>query len=210
MGQVRSSSVKKLLIIGVAIVLGVAVILKGMGMIGDEDPKVRVERLMSGIGAEIVDQPMTEEQQSWVLEAGPGETFDLRQLPEDTVVFLNFWATWCKPCRDELPSMVRLRQRMADRRFMMVAVSYDESWDDITSFFEKVAGGMPPAGQVTIVRDPSAGTEGVRTLRETFGTTAIPDTYVVYNGRVVSRFVNARDWVTPSIVEYLQHLAPKR
>ncbi|TNF25942.1 MAG: TlpA family protein disulfide reductase [Deltaproteobacteria bacterium] len=165
---------------------------------------------MGGIGAEIVDQSMTDEQQGWSLEAGPGKTFDLRQLPRDTVVFLNFWATWCKPCRDELPSMLRLRQRLADRRFTMVAVSYDESWDDIESFFKQVAGSMPPPEQLVIVRDPKAGEEGVRTLRETFGTTAIPDSYVIYNGRVISRFVNARNWTDPSIVEYLQRLAPKR
>jgi len=211
MSSARSKSVrKKLILIGAGAILGVFVILKGLGFFDEKDPQVRVERLMNGIGAEIVDQPMTDEQRTWTLEAGPDKTIDLRQLPKDTVVFLNFWATWCKPCRDELPSMLRLRQRLADRRFAMVAVSYDDGWDAIEGFFGKVAGGMPPAEVLTILRDPKAGDDDVRTLKQTFGTTALPDSYVVYNGRVVSRFVNARDWTDPSIVEYLQRLAPKR
>ena len=86
----------------------------------------------------------------------------------------------------------------------------DDGWGDIEGFFQKVAGGMPPADVLTVLRDPTAGDDDAKTLRHTFGTTAIPDSYVVMNGRVVARFVNTRDWTDSRIVEYLQRLAPKR
>jgi len=102
--------------------------------------------------------------------------------------------------------MFRLREALGDRRFMMVAVSYDDQWGDIRSFFEQWVGRLPSDGQMLLLKDTSL--EEGRTLRETFGTTQIPDTYVLLDGRVVARFVNAREWTDPTIVEYFRKLAP--
>src|SRR6266542_3911399 len=54
------------------------------------------------------------------------------------VVFVNFWATWCPPCREEMPSMVRLGQELARRhpgKFAMVAVSVDDGWAPVREYF---------------------------------------------------------------------------
>jgi len=70
-----------------------------------------------------------------------GTRFSLASL-RGQVVFVNFWATWCPPCRDEMPSMVRLGQDLTRRypgRFKMVAVSVDEELDAVKEFF-----GAPP------------------------------------------------------------------
>lgn len=51
-------------------------------------------------------------------------------------------------------------------------------------------------------------TNDARTLRETFGTTQIPDSYVIWDGRVIARFVNSREWTDPAIIDYFEKLSP--
>lgn len=167
----------------------------------------QAKKLMAQIRAEVVEAPLTRAQLEWPLETGDGKVFTLAQLPKDRLIFLNFWATWCAPCREELPSMFRLRQELGDRAFMMVAVSYDEQWTDIRDFFQKWVGRLPADSQMSLLKDSKL--EEGDTLRETFGTTQIPDSYVIYDGRVVSRFVNARNWTDPSIIDYFEKLAPE-
>lgn len=166
----------------------------------------RVKQLMAATRAEVVELPLTSEQAGWRLTSDTGEAFTLGSLPRDTLVFLNFWATWCPPCREELPSMLGLRDSMRGHRFMMVAVSYDDTWDDIRSFFTRWIGRTPSPSQLLVVKDEKV--DPGTTLRETFGTNEMPDTYVVLNGQVLARFVNSRTWTDPSIVEYFQALAP--
>src|ERR1039457_2082990 len=60
------------------------------------------------------------------------------------VVLLNFWATWCPPCREEIPSMMKLNAAMAGKPFQMVAVSIDEGGvPDIESFFKTSGFSLP-------------------------------------------------------------------
>lgn len=168
----------------------------------------QVKELIAETDAEIIDVPLTEQQARWPLEMQDGQRVELSQLPRDTLVFLNFWATWCGPCRTELPSMLKLRQELGDRRFAMVAVSYDEGWDEIGTFFKAFRGAIPAPNELFVLRDPAV--DDQLTLRETFGTTKLPDTYVLMNGRVLARFVNVRNWTHPSVVDYFSLLAPMR
>ena len=59
-------------------------------------------------------------------------------------ILINFWATWCEPCIREIPSMLALAKQMRRSEFVMFAVSYDDSWDPVLSFFEQYTGGIPP------------------------------------------------------------------
>lgn len=169
-------------------------------------PTEQAKKLMGQIRAEAIDAPLTPTQLAWKLETEEGVR-TLADLPRDTVIFLNFWATWCEPCRDELPSMLQLRGGLEDRRFMMVAVSYDEEWSQIREFFRSWFGRMPSNRELLLLRDPHL--EEGTTLRETFGTTQIPDSYVIYNGRVLARFVNARNWADTSIYNYFLLISPE-
>lgn len=129
------------------------------------------------------------------------------------VVFVNFWASWCPPCREEMPSMMALGAELASRhpgRFTMLAVSVDEGWASIERFFAE---------------PPFRGTSAPLTLaldRKDQATTAafycaarggcpgeykLPETYVVDpQGRLVAYVVGPRDWSDPRPRAYLEHL----
>ena len=108
------------------------------------------------------------------------------------VVFINFWATWCPPCVEEMPSMLRLQAKMADDpRFEMLAISTDEGWTPVRKFFEQ----KPP---FEVLLDA----EGK--LARTYGTEKFPETYVVVDGRLVGHIIGPRDWDTWYAEAYLR------
>jgi thiol-disulfide isomerase/thioredoxin len=103
---------------------------------------------------------------------------------KDKVVFLNFWATWCPPCVEEMPSMLHLYDRMKnDDRFVLLAVSADESWDPVKKFFAD-----RPLPGFKVLLDPGG------KIAKQYGTTMFPETYVVVNGRIVGFIEGPRDW----------------
>lgn len=178
-------------------------------------PAARVLELSSVIGAEQIQKPLTTDQANFEVELSSGQAVSklsvqaaisaaTRQQPGG-LVFLNFWATWCKPCVRELPSMLELKRAMSGYNFSMLAVSYDESWSTVNDFFRRVFGGTPR--ELIVARDPAANGEEQQTLKFAFGTRKLPETYVIKNGRVLARFVNERNWTEPAIVEYFKRLA---
>ncbi|HET7753177.1 MAG TPA: TlpA disulfide reductase family protein [Anaeromyxobacteraceae bacterium] len=141
------------------------------------------------------------------VELSDGRPLVLTQLKGE-VVFVNFWATWCPPCRDEMPSMVQLGQELSQRypnKFRMVAVSVDESWQEVADFF----GGRPPPG-VLVVRDP----EQIATRSYYCAARGgcpdsykFPETYIVdREGRLVAYIVGPRDWSNPAAKQFLERL----
>ncbi len=136
-----------------------------------------------------------------------GKPFSLADA-KGQVVFVNFWATWCPPCRDEMPSMLKLGAELAARhpgKFRMVAVSVDDGWPEVLSFF----GGKLPEG-VTWLRDPDQSVtrayycEARGTCPESF---KFPETYLVDpSGRLVSYVIGPRDWSEPGAKAFLEGL----
>ncbi len=109
-------------------------------------------------------------------------------------VVLNFWATWCPPCVQEMPSLVQLQKQLGDK-VVIVAVSTDVDADAYKKF---VAKNMP--GMVT-VRD------GDNRANALYGTFAFPETYIIdRNGIIRRKFIGAVEWTNPEIVDYLNKL----
>ena len=71
-----------------------------------------------------------------------GKLVDLKDL-KGRVVLINFWATWCVPCREEMPSLERLRDKLAGRPFEVLTVNYGEGVPRIKSFLEKEKISLP-------------------------------------------------------------------
>ena len=128
----------------------------------------------------------------------------LRQLLADhEVVLLNFWASWCPPCLDELSSLYALAKAFPEARLRVVAVSYDDDWSAQERVWSELLGSATP-GRIRWLRDPQ-GQEGPRNrmMRSQFGTDKLPETYVLVAGTVVARFVGPQDWNQPAMHHYL-------
>lgn len=112
------------------------------------------------------------------------------------VVFVNFWATWCPPCRKEIPDLEGLAKLMQHVPFEILAVSSDDSWATLDTFFE----GQPSRMRVGL--DPP------QDMATRFGTEKLPETYVVdRHGNLRLRFINIQPWTDERIHRYLEWLA---
>jgi peroxiredoxin len=109
------------------------------------------------------------------------------------VVVLNFWATWCIPCIEEVPSLVELQHRMPG--VTVVAISADEDADAYRKFL------VDNHVDFLTVRDQSS------RVPKLYGTIKIPETYVIDRDGVLRRkFVSAQNWTSPEILDYLGKL----
>lgn len=99
------------------------------------------------------------------------------------VVIVNFWATWCPPCRFELPSMERLWQKTKDRGVMMLAINLGEDADTIFTFTSDYPVSFP------LLLDPDS------SVTKEYSVLGIPTSYVINpQGQIIYRAVGTREW----------------
>ena len=111
------------------------------------------------------------------------------------VVLVNFWATWCKPCEDEMPAMERLYQELRGDRFELLAVSVDRDAPAVAAFRDRLGVSFP------IALDDN---ERVSRL---YQTTGYPESLLIdAEGRLVERYVGPRDWDDRVYVERVRAL----
>ena len=121
------------------------------------------------------------------------KTVQLSQL-RGKPVLLNFWATWCPPCVQEVPDLVRLQQQMGDR-VTILAVSMDEDDAAYKAFTSKHMPG------VLTVRD------GDHKSSAMYGTYAYPETFLIdKDGKIQRKFIGAVEWTSPEMIEYFKKL----
>jgi len=111
-----------------------------------------------------------------------GKPVSLRDL-RGRVVFLNFWATWCPPCRLEMPAMEKLHQEFGNQGLAILAVNYREAPEEIKAFFKE------HRLTFTALLDP----EGK--IFDLYQAWSLPTTlFINKNGEIVGRVVGYRDW----------------
>jgi thiol-disulfide isomerase/thioredoxin len=159
-----------------------------------------------GFGVDRTDVPAP----ALELEALDGSRFSLAQA-RGQVVFLNFWATWCPPCREEMPSMLRLGRELEAKypgRFRMVAVSVDEGWDPVKEFFAAPPYFGKPGLAVTL--DAGHAVTKAYYCAARGGSCPdlkFPESYIVdKDGRLVAYVVGPRDWNDPTARQLLESL----
>ena len=110
------------------------------------------------------------------------------------VLVLNFWATWCSPCIQEIPSLNDFQQRFANSGVVVVAVSIDKNAQKYRRFLDRIHVAFGT------VRDPTAD------ISAKYGTFQYPESYIIKDGRIVRKFDNAADWTSDDITQYVQSL----
>ena len=115
------------------------------------------------------------------------------------VVFVNIWATWCPPCREEMPSMEKLYQELKGENFEILAVSIDTLGAKVVAPFMKEYKLSFPA-----LLDP----EG--TIQNLYGTTGVPESFIIgKEGNIEEIIIGPMDWSTPEVVRFFRNLLRK-
>jgi thiol-disulfide isomerase/thioredoxin len=113
------------------------------------------------------------------------------------VVLVNFWATWCAPCRAEMPSMERLSHALRDRPFVVLAVNVGESERAARDFATK----LPVTFPVLLDRDTRAA--------KAWGARVLPASYVIgADGRIRYSHFGELDWAAAPVRETLERILP--
>ena len=111
------------------------------------------------------------------------------------VVLLNFWATWCKPCEEELPAMERLHRELAASGFALLAISVDDSVEPVQAFRKRLGLTFPVLHDVE------------KDVSETYQAFRFPESLLVdAEGVVVERYIGPKEWDAPSYVDRVRRL----
>jgi len=136
-------------------------------------------------------------------EGGPAPEFAIKSDSGDSVtpvsfggkvLVLNFWATWCPPCIQEIPSLDRFQKEFAGSGVKVVAVSIDKNPQKYKNFLDHVRVSFATA------RDPDA------EVSSRYGTFQIPETYIIKDGRIMRKYAEGENWLSDDITRYVRSL----
>jgi peroxiredoxin len=141
------------------------------------------------IGAALFAVILSPDAPTPVIRGVPAPHFELARL------LVNFWATWCKPCEDEMPAMERLYRELGAEGFELLAISVDDSPAPVRAFRDRMGLSFP------ILMDSE---QEVAELYQTF---RYPESLLVdRDGIVIERYIGPRDWDARPYVERIQRL----
>ncbi len=111
------------------------------------------------------------------------------------LLVLNFWATWCAPCVEEVPSLDRLSKQFAGSGLVVLGVSVDRNEKLYHNFLQRTHVSFETA------RDPE------ENISASYGTYKYPETYIIdQQGRVVAKIIGSRNWTSPDMVNMIKSL----
>ena len=133
------------------------------------------------------------------MDLATGDTVSLASYKGE-VVLLNIWATWCLPCRVEMPSMQRLQESLGAEGLKIVTVSIDEADSSTVRAFQREYG----LGFI-MLHDRS------RAIERIYQTTGVPESFVIdRDGRIVKKVNGAHEWDSPADKEMFRRLLARR
>jgi peroxiredoxin len=141
---------------------------------------------------------------AFALAGQPSENFSLPDLAGKTVrlsdhkgkvIFLNFFATWCPPCRAEMPSMQKLAERLKGKNFVLLAVSVDRDLNKLKTF----------VAQNKYAFKILSDADGAVAAR--YNVSGIPSTFIIdKKGKLVENVIGSRDWFEKTAVDRFEQL----
>ena len=115
-------------------------------------------------------------------------------------VLVNFWATWCPPCRKEMPSLESLYQQYRDRSFRVLAVNQWENQDHVFSYM----GELDVFPSFPILFDPNS------EVSERYGVRGLPTSFIIDpQGRIIYRAIGGREFNHPDVTTLIESLLGK-
>ncbi|MCK5341210.1 MAG: TlpA family protein disulfide reductase, partial [Desulfobulbaceae bacterium] len=109
-------------------------------------------------------------------------------------IFLNFWATWCPPCRQEMPAMETLNKSMTGRPFQMITILTNDDPTRARNFVDQLGGTFP------VLIDPSSETAAH------YGITGVPETFIIdRNGILREKYIGPRPWESDSARQMIEN-----
>lgn len=131
---------------------------------------------------------------TFTLDGKPMRLADLR----GKVVVLNFWATWCPPCIEEMPSLNRLHAQMAPQGVFVFGVSVDDDHAAYKKFLTDHQIRFPTW------RDPA------KKVNAEYGTFMYPETYIIArDGKIARKIIGPQDWGSAELTAYIRDLSAK-
>ena len=153
-------------------------------------------RLLRAARIQVLNQPLVP--QDFTLQLLAGGSAALSSY-KGKVVILNFWATWCPPCRDEMPSMETLYRRFKDQGLEILAVNLGENTATVRQFIQNNRHTFP------VLLDSN------NRISAIYGVEAIPTSYILdREGRIIARIVGAIYWDTPRVIAAFDALIKSR
>ncbi len=111
------------------------------------------------------------------------------------LLVLNFWASWCQPCIEEMPSLNKFQKGLAGNGVVVLGLSVDRNEKAYRNLLKR----FPVSFQTA--RDPSAD------ISASYGTFKYPETYVINTkGEVVEKFIGPQDWSNPTVVNRIKSM----
>lgn len=131
---------------------------------------------------------------SFSITADNGKTITRSEFGGRLLV-LNFWATWCPPCIQEMPSLDAFQEKMRAKGVIVVGVSVDKNDKTYQQFLNRAKVSFVTA------RDPEAN------ISSSYGTFKYPETYIINaDGKVVEKFVGPENWMDDAIIKRIEKL----
>ncbi|MBI4607846.1 MAG: TlpA family protein disulfide reductase [Candidatus Rokubacteria bacterium] len=170
----------------VGAVLCLLILILGARAAGSEDPFKELE---------LIRPKRVQTARDFTVPTPDGKSLKLSSY-RGKVVFLNFWATWCPPCKEEMPSMERLYQRFKDQGLVVLAVSIDAEGAPVVTPFVKEHKLTYPVGL-----DPKMA------VAEKYGVRALPASYFVNKkGNLVALALGPRNWDSKAAHAFVESL----
>lgn len=189
----------------VALMIGIGLLVLGGGIfwsLSNQMPPSDQAATVNATTAESEDTPQ------YGLEGQMAPAFTLKNLQGEPVsladykgkvVFLNFWATWCEPCKEEMPAMQRLRQKLDGKPFEILAVSLDKDPTQAVPAFVKKTG--------LDLNFPVLQDGNQELAKNSYRTTGVPESFLIdANGKIVKHVIGSFEWDSPQITQFFEEL----
>lgn len=115
---------------------------------------------------------------------------------KDKVLFINFWASWCPPCKEEMPSIESLFKSMSgNEKFQMITILYEDPYQNGIAYMKQYGYTFPVYSDIN------------GTTAQNFGVTGVPETYIIdRKGNLRKRVIGPAEWNSPEAKNFINSL----